>query len=557
MRTYEARSAKTVVIFSRLLPLLIRHSLFRVFRMLRLEPVNVFIPLYQRQLLAWLLQDPAAYQSFPSEVWKASYFDETPHRTIAYRYFAHRLQFGTHPSKDTLLDSLFAKWRNEDLPMTSDETELLQEFHSLYRAPVDDPPYLKEGLRRWAKQQAVMDAISRAVDHFQAKKPPEEIPDLLFAALRAVETEEPMAGKDFFLTPPTLPPEVFPGVLRVQSVGLLLGASKAHKSWTLLSAAVAVAMGKDWLGFPACEPKPALYLNLELHPEELKRRFDILCSAMGTSRAALQGRLDVLNFKGRSHVIENVLREIRFAARKRQNPWRLVVIDPVYKLYSGQPGENIENSNAAIGALFDQLEGMARELDAAILLAHHLKKGRNADVLTIDLGSGAGAFARGPDALIAFRPLEEEGCWRCELTLRYFPKIEPFGVRIDFPLLRRDAALDLDEVAGRSGAPKRYRAEDLVGRLPPEGMTNKEWIEAAEAGLGCGEKTFRKLRDDAFVRGLVRADGPSHRRATRYFATETYAEAAKTSGENRVRGELSRMVQAAKRSRIGGNGNGH
>jgi hypothetical protein len=76
-----------------------------------------------------------------------------------------------------------------------------------------------------------------------------------------------------------------------------------------------------------------------------------------------------------------------------------------------------------------------RELNSALFLAHHLKKGSNTDTLTIDLGSGAGGISPGgPDALLALRPLEEENPWRAEPTVRYFSRIEPFGVRMKFPL---------------------------------------------------------------------------------------------------------------------------
>lgn len=54
----------------------------------------------------------------------------------------------------------------------------------------------------------------------------------------------------------------------------------------------------------------------------------------------------------------------------------------------------------------------------------------------------------GPDALLALRPLEKENAWRAEPTVRYFSRIELFGVRLKFSLLEGDNPLALIEPYG-------------------------------------------------------------------------------------------------------------
>jgi hypothetical protein len=507
-----------------------------------------FVPLFQRQLLALLLQNPQAYNQFAG-IWNQSYFDETAHRQIARAYLHVRLCGGEHPTEASLTQELF-KDTDPWAPVPLEQQVLRKELEALYKIPVANLDYSLEEVKAWAQHQALIMAITDSVDLMQAGRN-EDIVERIVSALET-GMQSKLAEEDFFNSPPDLPLEVFPGVLRVESIGLLLGGSKSCKSWTLISAAIASAVGRRWLGFPECSPKRTLYCNLELHPEELKARLDILCKAMGTSRAELRGRCDFLNLKGYTNGVDHVLGQIWNASLMRCHPWRLIVIDPIYKLYSSLEGENVENSNAAIAGLFEKLEKIARELNAALLLAHHLKKGRNADTLTIDLGSGAGTFARGPDAILGLRPLEEEGTWSCEPVLRYFKRMEKFGLRLEFPLLMRDANLDLEEVAGRPGAPKTYRAEDALLYLPSEGLTSKEWQDSVELHLDCNVKTFRTMKQEAIERKLVRLEGPRNKHGTKYFVTEAGTEAIRKAEHI---GKLQAKAKLLARARtINGNG---
>jgi len=108
--------------------------------------------------------------------------------------------------------------------------------------------------------------------------------------------------------------EIIPTVLRQGYIGILNSTSKAFKSWNLLALAIAAAIAKSWLGFPACNQAKALYVNLELEKEEFKVRVDQVAKAMGTTRADLQGKLDFLNLKGQPTDLSTVLTLIRSAS---------------------------------------------------------------------------------------------------------------------------------------------------------------------------------------------------------------------------------------------------
>jgi len=216
-----------------------------------------------------------------------------------------------------------------------------------------------------------------------------------------------LAGDDFYDTDLELPPEIVLGFLYSESIAVMSAESKSLKTWNLIAACIAVGMGKSWLGFDCCLQARVLYCNLELMDPMFQRRINSVASSMGTTRQALKGHVDFLNLKGQPNGIDRVLGRLR-SYHSPDDPWRLVVIDPVYKLYgTGDGKENVENSTSAISAMFGKLENFAHEYKTAVFLAHHFKKGPKGAISDIDLGSGSGVFARAPDSLLFLRQKEE------------------------------------------------------------------------------------------------------------------------------------------------------
>jgi hypothetical protein len=495
-----------------------------------MENDHPFSPAFQRRLLAILLQLPETYCKYDS-IWDASYFDDSMHAKIAHAYIIIREIGSEHPDKVSVEQEIL-KGYDAKVEYPSDIIKLKAELDTLYTFPIQNINYSMEEVRQWAMQHALVKAIDVSFGFIQAGKPEKVLEIMLRAA--NVGDESHLAKDAFFQTEPQLPQEIIPGVLRAESIGIMSSSSKSYKTWNLLAACIAAGMGKSWMGFERCKPVRVLYVNLELHTEELKKRIDMVAAAMGTTRAALQGHVDFLNLKGQRNQIDRVLARIR-SYGNANGPWRLIMIDPVYKLYSSDDTkDNSENSTSAIAAMFEKLEVLARELEAAIILVHHFRKGNQGNISDIDLGSGSWVFARAPDCMIYLRDLEEEDqAWKCSLVLRYFPAIKPFGVRLgtgdQFPLLVRDETLDLTKEAGRPGAKTKYCVEEVVALLPEEGLTNKAWKTSATKDVGCSETTFRDLRDNARERGLVQPNGDTNKHSTLYIPTSEGEKAIQVS----------------------------
>jgi hypothetical protein len=525
---------------------------------MRRDPSFNFCTIFQRDILAHTLQNPDVFSRL-SNAWSVTYFDAPQHRQIANAYYHIKMVGREQPTKASIVQELTKEWHNDEYPVHVKDA--LRELDVLYDIPVANIEYTIEEVRSWAKDHALLQVIEASINLIGTGKP-ENILEIVQKAF-LVGDDIGLAGDDFFRTEPELPPVIIAGVLRAESIGIMSSSSKSYKTWNLLAAAIATATGKSWMGFESSAPVRVLYCNLELHPEELKLRIDKVAVAMGTTRSALQGRVDFLNLKGQCNKVDKVLARIRMM-RDANDPWRLCLIDPIYKLYSGDDSkESSENNASAMGALFEKLEGLAKQLEMAILLAHHFRKGNQGNISDIDLGSGSGVFARAPDAMIYLRELQdEEQAWKCCTILRYFPPVEPFGVRLgtgdQWPLIIRDQALDLTKEAGKPGAKTKYCVEQVVALLPVDGLTNKTWQDLSSEKICCGPTTFSGLKKDAIDRGFVMPSGENLKRDTLFVPTaegrsavQRYQLKDKIRASSIARNGNSKGTKKSKRSESG------
>lgn len=243
--------------------------------------------LFQRELLAILLQDPSVYDRFPT-LWDPKHFSDSVHRQIAHAFFQVR-HYGQHPNEASLTQELF----QGAIVLTTVEQEILKELKVVLQFRPTNINYVLDTYRKHAKNQNVLKEVERSIGLFDSGKYMEAAERIIRAASAGDDAQ--LADKSFFTDPPKLAMEIIPGVLRVGYIGILNSMSKAYKSWNLLALAIAAATGKSWLGFPACNPVRTLYVNLELDAEEFKVRVDKVAKAMGTTRADLHGKLDFLN----------------------------------------------------------------------------------------------------------------------------------------------------------------------------------------------------------------------------------------------------------------------
>jgi hypothetical protein len=524
--------------------------------------INFLTCAYRKELVAMLLQGASLYRANPNW-WVPGYFLDVNLVKIVQQWLILN-SYGVTPTQQMMRDAIIQYHlqddtsrlvddplsRNVEDKLPLDVIDLLKDLDQLYAHKITNPKAYLAEFRKFVAQAALTEKWSPALDALARGD--------VDTAVRLVnsysQTMNPvhLADESFFNTLPNLKEEIIPGILRRSYIAVINGHSKSFKSWAMLHCAISVAIGRSWLGFGALPARKSLYVNLELEEEEFKKRVDIVCAAMGITRESLFGKLDFLNLKGTDCSLHNVTSHLR-TLNNPEDPWHFLVIDPTYKLLSsgaGMDSENIENNNTVIGALFCDLEEFAKNIQAAIFLVHHFKKGNSADTLNIDSGSGGGTFGRAPDAIFSIHPLRDadksilKDCYVIKSDLRYYSDVGSFGVRMTFPLFQRDELLNIDNVAGKTGRPNKnnmVEALEVLGDGTP--LTSRQWQSRVYNQHRMGEKAYRVFRDDLVQDELVVPSGPVTKHSTTYTLTEM--------------GKLRLASSATLQAKFNGNGNGN
>ena len=263
---------------------------------------------------------------------------------------------------------------------------------------------------------------------------------------------------DIFANKPDLAPELIKGVLRKGHKMIISGPSKAGKSFALLELALAIAEGREWLG-SECTQGRVLYINMEIDSASFAWRFDKIYNANGPAKGGHPQNIDIWNMRGYSMPLTKLLDPLLRRAKGRE--YSAIIIDPLYKVLDGD-----ENSNSDVSKMVAQFDRITEETGAAVIYAHHFAKGNAGDRSAIDRGSGAGTFARDPDAILTIVPLDAvdkknhpDGTpWRIEYVLREFPIKDPVSVWWEYPLHTPDP--DLDDAEIETSKTKDSRAKE-------------------------------------------------------------------------------------------------
>ena len=302
-------------------------------------------------------------------------------------------------------------------------------------------------------------------------------------------------------TAPAPPPQIIEGVLHKGCKMVLGGTSKSNKSWCLLDLAVSVASGQEWWG-RRCEKMPVVYINFELHVWAIAQRLNALCGARPECKG-MGDTLHVWNLRGHNSDLTLLRPKLEEQLARGVAPCQefgLIILDPAYKVL----GDRDENANGEIASLMNELEGLARNSGAAVVVAHHFAKGDSASKSAIDRMSGAGAWARDPDSILVLTPHEEADCFTVSAILRNLPQVDEFVVRWNYP--RMTVADDLNPEALRrpQGRSKVCTDLEFVGTvLGKESFNYLKVIKRAREFLGMSEASSNRYLTRLKAAGLV------------------------------------------------------
>ncbi len=256
-----------------------------------------------------------------------------------------------------------------------------------------------------------------------------------------------MVSLDAYIdNPPEPPEELIEGILRRGHKMLISGSSKAGKSFLLMELCIAIAEGREWLGFK-CKKGKVLYVNLEIDPASAICRFLKIYDALGI-KVQNGENLRVWNLRGHAVPLDQLVPKL--IRRVRDQHLDAIVIDPIYKVITGD-----ENNASEMGAFCNQFDKLCTETGCSTIYCHHHSKGAQGQKRAMDRASGSGVFARDPDAQLDMIQLELTGdlknnvrdgkatAWRLESSLREFENIEPLNFWFEYPIHRIDTSGEL------------------------------------------------------------------------------------------------------------------
>lgn len=348
-----------------------------------------------------------------------------------------------------------------------------------------------ESIVEQCRDGQVLDSESVALgDHVQ------RLQDLSRNSRTSAKLPPIVSWEDFEAEALERPPELVAGVLHRGAKMMLAGGSKSFKTWVLTDLGMSVATGAPWWG-KRTERGRVLYVNYELIPVFFRDRMQAIAEAK--SIPAGSGSLDVWNLRGHAGDLSD--QASHFINQTAGVQYSLIILDPIYKCL----GERDENSNGDVAELLNLVESLAVKTGAALAYGHHFSKGNQSEKSSIDRMSGAGAWARDPDALVTLTPHEEDEHFVAEFTLRNLKPLEPMVVRWEFPCMRPEDGLDPSALR-KAGRPKSHLPKAIADLVAAGASTFSQIVADAKA-KGISESSTKRLLKQAIEIKLIEKVG--------------------------------------------------
>ena len=148
------------------------------------------------------------------------------------------------------------------------------------------------------------------------------------------------------------------------SLNVFYGEAGSKKTYSALSMAVAVANGKDWLGF-STKQSPVLIIDEESGEKRLSRRLNETMKGMDCLSSGQLYFISLAGFKLDNKAdVRTIESEINKLGAK------LVIFDALADIMDGD-----ENSKKDVQPVMNNLRKVADNTDSSIILIHHANKG--------------------------------------------------------------------------------------------------------------------------------------------------------------------------------------
>jgi hypothetical protein len=237
-----------------------------------------------------------------------------------------------------------------------------------------------------------------------------------------------------------------------------------------------------------------------LHEPTIAFRFKTVADAMGITASQYRLGFDVLSLRGNLVDLPGLANMLR---RIERGAYILAIGDAWYRFI---PRGMNENANADITSMYNELDAIMSRMEAGWVGVHHASKGNQSDKRIGDVGSGAGAQSRAPDAHLILREHESDGAAVFDGLVRSFPPVEPISLRWLFPLWSRADDLDPTKLKGKLTATEQRQSErdgDGLAALAKAFQQGPATLRVLRGRSGLGQRRCERLLDQLEANGSV------------------------------------------------------
>lgn len=324
-------------------------------------------------------------------------------------------------------------------------------------------------------------------------------------------------------------------------VGAVSAAGGAGKTFLIMQMGVSVASGAPFMGKSIPDPGGVLMLTAEDDRDEIHRRLWAIVDRMKSDGDLSDTELELIESQffidSRIGHDDRLTREVErdieptliadrivTLVREIERPIRLIVLDPLSRFRGGD-----ENNNSHATAFVRQVERIAKETGATVLVAHHVAKNtwRAGDGLHQDGMRGASALIDGFRFGLGMATLRKDEAGKYGLDpddARQYVRAEPIkqngGAMWDGAWLKRcdGGVLCVTELERSKDQQKQAAREDRYQTVLPKLIQlvresqergdpispNKVLLRSGkENSFGVGERTLRDLMDRAEREGHI------------------------------------------------------
>lgn len=189
------------------------------------------------------------------------------------------------------------------------------------------------------------------------------------------------------------PASIISGILDVGDKCVIIGPSKIGKTFFVLQLAIAIASGRDTMGFSIPSPRRVAFANMEIRHDQFHSRVRSMAKIFCDPEAQLEN-LSIANLKGTGSSLDSIGDAVQVLKPE------VLIIDPLYKLY--QRGHN-ENSAGDTAYLMAGIEQLAKRVGCAVVIVHHDSK-FGSDGKRTSRGAGSGLLSRDYDSALFLTP---------------------------------------------------------------------------------------------------------------------------------------------------------